>query len=213
MRWVIFSLFTCWDFVWIRNHFLRDQVGHSLEKDIFADSHTDTDRLLRVRVTQMKRSITTRKLRCLFHFYGNIAKEFQVFSLDDAKNVEYESDWIRYLGIKLFVFPLLSVVMGRTPFYRTPNELKHHFLNMERTRTCSSIGDRTRTPYFWLQTNKNQTLNIIGLSLDLLNYSSNWLEHHFFEHRKNSKNPIFGFKQSNIELGTLFDPSLTIRRT
>ena len=26
----------------------------------------------------MKRSITTRKLRCLFHFYGNIAKEFQV---------------------------------------------------------------------------------------------------------------------------------------
>ena len=116
LRWVIFSLFTCWDFVWIRNHFLRDQVGHSLEKDIFADSHTDTDRLLRVRVTQMKRSITTRKLRCLFHFYGNIAKEFQVLSNDDVdyrvlqawqrrrmilKIVVYESAKIRYLVIKL----------------------------------------------------------------------------------------------------------------
>ena len=49
------------------------------------------------------------------------------------------------------------VVMGRTPFYRTSNELKHHSLNIERTRTRSPIGDRTRTPYFWLGTNGHHT--------------------------------------------------------
>ena len=48
-------------------------------------------------------------------------------------------------------------VMGRTPFYRTSNELERHFLNIERTQTCSSIGDRTQTPEFWLRTNGHQT--------------------------------------------------------
>ena len=42
------------------------------------------------------------------------------------------------------------LVMGRTPFYQTSNELKHHFSNIERTQMCSSIDDRTRTPEFWL---------------------------------------------------------------
>ena len=31
--------------------------------------------------------------------------------------------------------------------------LEHHFSNIEQTRTCSSIGDRTRLPKFWLRTN------------------------------------------------------------
>ena len=132
--------------------------------------------------------------------------------------------------------------MGRTPFYRTLNELEHHFLNIERTRmcssigdwtrtpyfcfrmlehetsnliglsidllyswthsniifsnvertwTCSSIGDRTRTPYFWLRSIEHRTSNLIGPSLDLLNCWSNRLEHHFFEHRTNSNMFIF----------------------
>ena len=34
-------------------------------------------------------------------------------------------------------------MMGRTPFYRTSNELEHHLLNIERTRTCSLIISRT----------------------------------------------------------------------
>ena len=51
--------------------------------------------------------------------------------------------------------------MGRTPFYRTLNELKHHFSNIERTRTCSSFGNRTRTPYFWLRMIEHRTLNIV----------------------------------------------------
>ena len=40
-------------------------------------------------------------------------------------------------------FHLGYVVMGRTLFYRTLNELEHHFSNIKRTLTCSSIGDRT----------------------------------------------------------------------
>ena len=77
-------------------------------------------------------------------------------------------------------------MMGQTPFYRSLNKLEHHFLNIERTQLCSSIGDRgdrTRSPYFWLRTIEHRTLNLIGLSLDLLNYSWNWLEYHFFEIR------------------------------
>ena len=58
--------------------------------------------------------------------------------------------------------------------------------NIEPIQTCSSIGDRTRTPYFWLWTNRHRTLNLIGLSLDLLNYSSKWLEHYFFKRWMNS---------------------------
>ena len=82
-------------------------------------------------------------------------------------------------------FTVKRLVMGPTPFYRTSNELEHHFWNIEQTRTCSSIGDRTGTPYFWLWTIEHRPSNLIGLSLDLLNYSSNWYEHHFFEHRTN----------------------------
>ena len=97
----------------------------------------------------------------------------------------YTSTFIYYLPQFSFQFYLYVLVMGRTPFYRTLNELEHHFSNIERTRTCSSIGDRTRTPYFWLRTVEYRTSNLIGLSLDLINYSSNWLEHLFFEHRTN----------------------------
>ena len=50
--------------------------------------------------------------------------------------------------------------MGRTPFYRTSNELEHHFLNIERTQTCSPFGNRTQTPYFWLQTIELQTIEL-----------------------------------------------------
>ena len=78
------------------------------------------------------------------------------------------------------------VVMGQTQFYRTSNKLEHYFSNIERTQMCSSIGDRTQTPYFWFRTIEHQTSNLIGRSLYLLNYSSNWLKHHFYEHWTNS---------------------------
>ena len=100
--------------------------------------------------------------------------------------------------------------MGQTLFYRTLNKLEHHFLNIEQTRTSSPIGDRTRTPYFWLQTNKHQSLNLKGLSLDRftkilieLTWTSffqtlNELEHvHLLMIELKHLN--FGFKQMDIE--------------
>ena len=43
------------------------------------------------------------------------------------------------------------------------------FSNIERIRTCSSFGNPTQTPYFWLQTNRHWTSNIEHSST---NYSS-----------------------------------------
>ena len=77
------------------------------------------------------------------------------------------------------------LVMCQTSFYRTSNQLEHNFSNIERTLTCSSVGDGTRTPYFWLRTIEHRTSNLIQSSLHLLNCSSNWLKRHFFEHRTN----------------------------
>ena len=57
--------------------------------------------------------------------------------------------------------PLLQVVMGRTSFYRTSNELEHHFLNIEgtRTRTCSSKYWWSNSNTLFLACNK-RTLNM-----------------------------------------------------
>ena len=64
-------------------------------------------------------------------------------------------------------------------------------LNNEKTRILF-FKHRTNSNlfiYWWSNSNilflalNKRTSNLIGLSLDLLNYSSNWLEHHFFEHR------------------------------
>ena len=56
-----------------------------------------------------------------------------------------------------FVFLYFFLFMGRTPFYRTLNELEHHYLNIA----------QTQTPYFGLRTIEHPTLNAIGLSLEL----------------------------------------------
>ena len=53
--------------------------------------------------------------------------------------------------LQIHSFLIQHLVMGQTPFYRTLNELEHHFVEIERTRTCSYFSDRTRTPYFWLR--------------------------------------------------------------
>ena len=49
------------------------------------------------------------------------------------------------------------VVMGGIPFYRTSNELKPHFSNIEQTVMCSFISDPTRTPIFWLWISRHRT--------------------------------------------------------
>ena len=43
--------------------------------------------------------------------------------------------------------------------YRTDSKII--FWNIEGTWTCSSFGNRTWTPYFWLQTIEHPTLNIV----------------------------------------------------
>ena len=62
--------------------------------------------------------------------------------------------WLKFFFASVSNFGIF-VVMGQTLFYRASNKLKHHFSNIEQTRMCSSIGDQTRTPFFWLQTNEH----------------------------------------------------------
>ena len=105
-------------------------------------------------------------------------------------------------------FWYFDLVMDRTPFYQTSDELEHHLSNIERTWTCLSIDDRIWTPEFWLWTNGHRTSNLKGVQYiykishrtDRTSFfrTSNRLEHvHLLiielEH------PIFGFKSSNIE--------------
>ena len=66
--------------------------------------------------------------------------------------------------------------MSRTPFFQTSNKLKHHFLNIKRTRTCSFIDDRTRTPEFGFE---RTDIKHQRSSLDLLNHLSKRLEQLF----------------------------------
>ena len=120
--------------------------------------------------------------------------------------------------------------MGRTPFYRTSNDLKHHFSNIERSRT-SFFEHRTNSNvfiYWWSNSNtlflasNDWTSNfkpnraftrftklLFEVTRTSLFRTSNELERvHLLvielEHL------IFGFERSNIELRTLFDPSLKI---
>ena len=104
----------------------------------------------------------------------------------------------------------LFLVMGRTPFHGTLNELEHHFSNIERTQTCSSIGDWTPTLYFWHRTNIEPNRP----SLDLLNFSSNWLECQFFEHRTNLNMFIYWYltRLSYFWLRTIEHRTLNIIR-
>ena len=65
--------------------------------------------------------------------------------------------------LQIHSFLIQHLVMGQTPFYRTLNELELHFMNIERTQTCSSIDDQRQTPKFWLRANGHRTLNLKGL--------------------------------------------------
>ena len=102
-----------------------------------------------------------------------------------------------YSYLSTFISDRLNTILSNNE--RTETSFFEHWT----TQTCSFIGDRTRTPFFWLRTNEHRTSNLIRLSLNLLNYSSNWLEHHFFEHRTNSN--VFIYWKSNSN--TLFLPS------
>ena len=69
-------------------------------------------------------------------------------------------EYVHLLVIKRELY-ILTVWTSNISFYRTLNKLKHNFLNVEQTRTCSSVSNRTRTPYFCLRTNELRTSNIV----------------------------------------------------
>ena len=63
---------------------------------------------------------------------------------------------------------VLSVVMGRTPFYTTLNELEHHISNIERTQTYLFFGSeqtdiqpKRLTKLFIEQTRTSFFLNMV----------------------------------------------------
>ena len=47
----------------------------------------------------------------------------------------------------------------------TSDWLKHQFLNIKRTQTCSSLRNQTQTPHFWLWKNEHQTCFNASLAL------------------------------------------------
>ena len=49
----------------------------------------------------------------------------------------------KQIYVKLVKILVFMLVMGRTPFHQTLDQLEYHFLNIERTLMCSSIGDQT----------------------------------------------------------------------
>ena len=99
--------------------------------------------------------------------------------------------------------------------------------NIEWTQTSfyeyqtNSNGDRTRRPYFWLLTIEHRNFEpnmaftrftklLFKLTRASLFRTLNELERvHLLVIKP--KNPIFGFERSNIELRTLFDPSLVLK--
>ena len=76
--------------------------------------------------------------------------------------------------------------------------------NIKQTRTCSSKGDQTQTSYYWLQTIKHRTSNLIGLKtrftklLIKLTGTSFFRTSNEFEHVHllviTLKHPIFDFE-------------------
>ena len=97
--------------------------------------------------------------------------------------------------------------MNSNIIFWTSNKLEHIHL----------FDDWTWTPYFWLGTKKkHRASNLIRLSLDLLNYPSNWLKHHLsnIERSQTCSStgyqtwiPYFLLHWSNIELQTNVNPT------
>ena len=54
---------------------------------------------------------------------------------------------------------LIGLSLDLLNYYRTDSNI--NCLNIEQTWTCSSIGNRTQTTYFWLRTIEHWTLNIV----------------------------------------------------
>ena len=77
--------------------------------------------------------------------------------------------------------------------FKTSNQLEHRFLNIKLTRMCSYFGNRTRTPYFWLQPITNDYSMINEASFVWLKNQS-----HPLTSELSFKHPSFDFNDSNL---------------
>ena len=103
----------------------------------------------------------------LFFHYAHESKEKVFFRKSQyrllAKYLQHSVrdslyHWNKYQRVLIIIFATQSSDVLNTIL---SNKLEHHFSNIERTQTCSSIGDRTRTPYSWLWTIAHRTFNIV----------------------------------------------------
>ena len=60
-----------------------------------------------------------------------------------------------------FGFKWMNIEPKRPSLNHSSSKLKHNFSIIEQTRTWSSFGNRTQTPYFWLWTIEHRTSNIV----------------------------------------------------
>ena len=104
---------------------------------------------------------------------------------------------------------------------RLSNSIEQRFSNIEQTRTCSSFGNRTRTPYFQLQMHEHPNLNLTDLFTQFTKLLMELTQTSFFRTLNKLErvhllvialeHPILGFVQSNIELRTyVVQPSLVV---
>ena len=101
--------------------------------------------------------------------------------------------------------------------------MEHHFIEHWTNSRTSFFEHWTNSNvfiYWWSKSNSRYgrwTFNLIGPSLDLLNYSLNRLENHFFKHRTDLNvfifwlSNYFWLRTSNIHIRTKFDPLRNFR--
>ena len=95
---------------------------------------------------------TSNKLR---HNFSNIEQTWTYSSIGDETGTPNFWLWTIEHQTSNLIDPSLDLLNCLS------NRLKHLFLNIEWTWTCSSFENQTRTPYFWLWTIEHWTSNIV----------------------------------------------------
>ena len=134
------------------------------------------------------------------------------------KNVELEGKWVKsgssFLSQKSQQFWCIAqscwLRMQTKSEILTPEHWTSFFEHWKNSNVFIYWWSNSNT--LFLASNKHRKLNLIGLPLDLLNYSWNWLEHNFFRTSNELErvhlfvialeHHIFGFERSNIKLQT-----------
>ena len=157
--------------------------------------------IFRLQLPQKVYSLQSKPRCCPKVTFPNFAKIFtsSVWEILIRKPISY----LIHLGLNSYIilrhFCPFYFVLGLNTILSNIEQTRTSFSKHGWTRTCSSIGDQTLTPYFWLRKIEHRTSK--RPSLDLLNHLSNRLEHHFCKHWQRDSN-LFILWQSNSN--TLF---------